>query len=106
MAEIDYREEYGKYSLSIESTVPQATEGELSLMVVSRSSWGGDHIVQQSAVLLDIDDMIAMKECLEVAIQDAKRRNINKPVSVDSPKKSVQPKKFTPRKRSKTSTER
>lgn len=99
MAEIDYREEYGKYSLSIDSTIPRATEGALSLMVVSRSKWGGDHVVQQTAVLLDIDDMVAMQECLEIAIRDAKRRNINKPVSADSPKKLVQPKKFTPRKR-------
>lgn len=102
MAEIIYRSDYGRHQLSIDSTAPAEKVGELSLSTTARSTWGGDHVLSQSFVLLTEEDVVALRDALDSCLMDIKERKMRDRANgknVPEESESAQPKKFRPRKR-------
>lgn len=103
MAEIVYKSDYRRHQLYIDSTAPEEAMGELSLCTTARSTWGGDHILSQAFVLLGEEDVIALRDALDSCLTDIKERKMRDRENgkhVPEENKTVQPKKFRPRKRS------
>lgn len=103
MAEIVYKADYKRHQLSIDSVAPAERMGELSLSVTARSTWGGDHVMTQSYVLLSKEDVVVLRDALDSCLMDIKERELREKANgtyVPEATETVQPKKFRPRRRS------